>query len=86
MRSNFFGEQIAQPTDDVEDVKHHLEELGFMAGTAHLESERDDTFLYGGELRNDFGEGFHFDGFESVDAARAFAEQFVPANCVEVIS
>lgn len=88
MRKNLFGENIAQPTDSHDDVVE-----AFMARfgehptfiCADLESRKDDKFLFGGELFDVEHNGMTFDGFETLEAARKFAEQFVGADDIQVL-
>lgn len=70
MRTNNFGEKIAQPDDTHDQCMLAWEFPAFTYAEV-------DTF--GGKLKTDEGHEFSFDGFENVEDAREFAEQFVPA-------
>lgn len=83
MRSNMFGEKIAQPTDTVADCLSAWDHPTLTC--ADLFAERDETYKFGGELRTDEGDGFSFDGFDTLEAARTFAGQFVPAREVALV-
>jgi hypothetical protein len=85
MRSNIFNEQIAQPTDSIADIKVFLDEREFTPSSADVFAEECETFKFGGELRDNDGDGFTFDGFATLEDAKAFARNFVPADEIVVV-
>jgi hypothetical protein len=93
MRQNAFGESILQPNDTYQDLEKAWEEkFGELpeVGRFNVEiySHHDETYKIGGEFRdNDSGEGVAFDGFSSVDGARAWLENNldIPSEDIEVL-
>lgn len=85
MRNNFLGETIFQSSDEIDVVRARLEDQSFTPMSADISQVRDDNYAFGGELRDSDGNGIGFDGFDSVDAAKAFAANFVDAEDVDVL-
>lgn len=90
MRQNMFGEKIAQPGDD-----YHAVDMAFLdrygepmnLTSADIEGEEDENFKWGGEAGDDDGNRISFDGFESLEAAKAYATGVlrIPARYVQVL-
>lgn len=69
MRRNFFGQPYAQPGDLLEEL---ADASGGAFGTveyADLEIDADAEYGYGGEIVDEEGETFAFDGFASREDA-----------------
>lgn len=80
MRSNFFNEKYAQPGDDYDTIAAAFEErydVPMKIVCADLEPEADETFLFGGEIIDEAHNTMGFDGFETLEAARAFLTDLI---------
>jgi hypothetical protein len=79
MRENAFNEKILQPNDtykDLEDVwEDRFGELPPEELVVEINPTFDEVYKIGGEFRDPAtGEGVAFDGFATVDGARAWLE------------
>lgn len=76
MRSNIFGERILTPGDDrdvLNDILMNNDVDVNETLDAEIFAEKDETYLFGGEIADPSGEvRITFDGFDSIDACRSF--------------
>ena len=83
MRHNFFGDPYAQPGDSYDDVAFAFEaKFGempeFCQASFYPETEKEEDFKCGGYLLASNADGeFGFDGFETVDEAKAWVRETI---------